>query len=529
MSKISSLRRSALAVIIFCLVINVGIVLAAWDKNPAPRIHLADEKIFNANRSGQSGVDGYDGYLRNVQGQKVHSSFMLNSNSCASCHLTHLGQGSQLLFQTSLYNTCTTCHFDPSMNTYNILNGGESGGRFYDGEFNMAGRTGASFHLATGQKKNSDAPGADTATAGWWDQSFNCGSCHAPHGAYSQRHLHVNPNGQAKRYYNIPLNLVDAAASRYRPASYDDKTPWLYYQSGSALAAHGVVVKNGAGESVTDQFFIHLQQGYVEITGSPGPGPYTVTFSQAVFVDIEVVPAGNGQGEETIYRSGTTNFCTACHTGYLGTQGGKTVTNHLTFSHVINEDLYQDYIGPGLIEPDGRLKLEKSRDLQEERLVCLTCHFAHGTDAAMMVDRNFEPMYTDSTNVPENTYLLRFGQQDGVWESCTVCHDAGGFSELEEEPTIESEPEIHEPEPGVELSEPTERELDVIDESNIEPDSQATPNESEPSEPEMKAIIKESETSEPEITTVDESEPVESEETTVDEEETANPPIEESG
>ncbi|MBS4029970.1 MAG: hypothetical protein KGZ63_00885 [Clostridiales bacterium] len=498
MSKIRSLQKSALAVIIFCLFINVGIVLAAWDKNPTPRINLADENIFNANRTGQSGVDGYDGYLRNVAGQKVHSSFMLNSNACASCHLTHLGQGSELLFQASLYNTCTTCHFDPSMNTYNILSGGESGGRFYDGEFNMAGRIGVSFHLTTGQKKISDAPGADTATAGWWDQSFSCGSCHAPHGAYSQRHLHVNPNGQAKRYTNIPLSLVDAAMSRYRPASHDDKTPWLYYQSGSALAAaHGVVILNNSGQAVTDQFFVHLQQGYVEIIGSPGPAPYTITFSQAMFVDIEVVPAGNGQVEETIYRSGTTDFCTACHTGYLASQDGKTVTNHLTFSHVINEDIYQDYIGPGLIEPDDRLKLEKSRDIQEERLVCLTCHFAHGTDAAMMVDRNFEPMYADGANVPENTHLLRFGQQDGVWESCTVCHGAGGFNEPAEEPVEESEPTAAEPEP------------------------EASVEESETTEPESEATVTESQTDEFMATVKDETE--ESGQTTVEEEEKADP------
>lgn len=475
MGKIGSLRKPALAVMIFCLFVNVGIVLAAWEKNPAPRINLADENILNANRSGQSGVDGYDGYLRNVLGQNVHSSFMLNSNSCASCHLTHLGQGNQLLFQASLYNTCTTCHFDSSMNTYNILSGGESGGRFYDGEFNMSGRTGVSVHLATGLKKISDAPGADTSVAGWWDQSFSCGSCHAPHGTYSERHLHVNPNGQAKRYYNIPLSLVDSATARYRPATHDDKAPWLYYQSGSTLAsAHGVVIKNNSGQVVTDQFFLHLQQGYVEIAGSPGPGPYTITFSQALFVDIEVVPAVTGQGEETIYRSGTTEFCTACHTGYLGTQNGKTVTNHLSFSHVINEDIYQDYIGPGLINPDGRLKLEKSRNLQEERLVCLTCHFAHGTDAALMVDRNFEPMYTGGTAVPENTHLLRFGQQDGVWESCTICHDAGGFSEPAEEPVIESEPA--EWDAGVEESEPSEPEP-VIEESETEPDLGANDNE----------------------------------------------------
>jgi predicted CXXCH cytochrome family protein len=183
-------RKPALALLLAFVMVNLGIVLAAglpWEgKNPVARLDLAAEGVFNANRTGHAGVDGFDGYLRNVGGQSVHQSFLLNTNSCASCHLTHTAPGEKLLFQRSVYNTCTACHFDGTMNTYDILReAGLAGGRFYDGDepfaFDVSGRSGVSFHLATGLKTTGEAPGADPSLEGWWERPFTCGSCPPRH------------------------------------------------------------------------------------------------------------------------------------------------------------------------------------------------------------------------------------------------------------------------------------------------------------------------------------------------------------
>lgn len=440
MGRTENLRKPAMAILIFLLVVNVGFVLASglpWDgKNPVARVDLAEEDIFNANRTGHDDVNGFNSYLRNLAGQGVHSNFQLNTNSCASCHMTHTGQGDQLLFQASVYNTCTACHFDTTMGAYNILTGEDrekkpaGGGRFYDGDFGIAERNGASFHLATGLKSIGDAPGADLSRAGWWNKSFTCGSCHAPHGSYSGRHMQFNPNGQAERFTNITLVAVDGEEDTYRPApSYHEQTPWLYYDRESVYGSvYGVEIKNGNNTVVTDEFFVHYRDGYVQKTGDPGPGPYRITFSRAMVVDIEVIPAVivNNQvmsDEQVIYRSGIVNFCTACHTGYLEevSMGGEAYlyTRHASFEHPINMDI-TGYVADGFIEdPDPRFKLETDRpwDGSEERLVCLSCHFAHGTDAGLILDKNFTLMYTGE-NAPSQTHLLRFGGR----QSCMVCH-----------------------------------------------------------------------------------------------------------
>jgi hypothetical protein len=421
-------QKRAILVTVFSLAFYLSLAHASglpWE-NPTPRIDLAAKGVFNANRTGHTNVAGFTGYLRNVNSQKVHSDFFLNTNSCASCHITHIGQGDGLLFQASVYNTCSACHFDSSMNTYNILTDSTlPGGRFYDEDFDMSGRSGVSYHAVTGSKTLANAPGADISTPGMWDKPFTCGSCHAPHGSYGRKQLNLNPNGKAKRYTDT-LTVTDATYVRYVPSTYTGKTPWLYYDSSStAFANYGLVIKNSLGETVTDAFFVSYRDGYVEKQGDPGPEPYTITFSQAVTVDIETVT--NNGVEDVIYRSGTTDFCGACHTGYLSTdEQGRTVTKHLNFTHVINEDLYASYISTGVISPDTRLRLEKARDTAEQRLVCLTCHFPHGTDTELMKDRNFQPMYTAGETVPTLTHLLRFGEKNGAWEACYTCHDTGG-------------------------------------------------------------------------------------------------------
>jgi predicted CXXCH cytochrome family protein len=120
---------------------------------------------------------------------RTHGEYQNNTNSCASCHQTHTGASKSLLFKDGVYNTCTACH-DGTLGFYNVFepsNAGTFGGTH---QGNM------SVHLADGSVQIKAAPGGNgAANTGSWVNEFNCASCHSPHGSYSDRLLHYNPNG----------------------------------------------------------------------------------------------------------------------------------------------------------------------------------------------------------------------------------------------------------------------------------------------------------------------------------------------
>lgn len=430
------------------LLLNFSLVFGStlWAGNPVARVIWTLESA-NSNLTGVGLSRAVYGvvYERNVTGQRVHSSFALNTNSCASCHITHMAPGNRLIFQRSIYNACSTCHFDATMNGYNVLTGimpggaVAGGGRFFDGDFAEAGsRSGVSFHQATGSLEHWRAPGSPyTSTSppplgSPWLQPFTCASCHGPHGTFSGRHLHFNVNGQALRTGPVELVSVPGEVYLIPIFPYNNRTPWLFYDRNSPLfGTHGLRIFNSESPArdVTAEFRINHQLGrvWLERPSEAEPGPYRITFSQATVVDIEVQNAGSNQ-ERTVYRGGVVNFCTACHTGYLQpiTVDGNTYlyTRHKNFEHPIDSDI-TPFINNGFItRPPDAFPLEQQGG--ESQLVCLSCHFAHGTDAALMTRSNLiDPAYPEgSTSIPPETHLLRYGSEaNDNREVCLACHN----------------------------------------------------------------------------------------------------------
>lgn len=461
MVRTDARRKPVMIGLALFLAANVGLVLAAglpWVSgvsNPAPRIDLAVYGIFNANRTGHQNVQMFaygeirmfDGYLRSVPGQLVHGDFLLNSNSCASCHLTHQAPGDNRLFQLSVYNTCSSCHFDDTNRTYNTLTGTVyrdsttlplPGGRFYDGDFatQVDGRAGVSFHLATGAVEHWQAPGSgigsrDALPPGSpWLQRFTCGSCHAPHSSYSGRAMHFNVNGRAPRFGPVALETV-AGEVYLVPSAHRERVPWLHYDPEHVLAAqHGVIIRNAANDDVTAAFRVHNQLGQATLfdAAAAGAGPYTVTWSQATVTGIEVQNAG-AVTEAVYYRSATANFCASCHTAYRSLspadpQAATFYALHAGFEHPIATDI-GPYVTSGFVNaPPAAFRLEESGG--QRRLMCLSCHFAHGTDTALMTRRNLsDPAYPGNTGIPPETRLLRFGNGElssPNREVCLACH-----------------------------------------------------------------------------------------------------------
>ncbi|MDF2946621.1 MAG: doubled domain protein [Bacillales bacterium] len=180
-----------------------------------------------ANQSNETGQVGAMGTLvKSLKGQKTHTDFQENTNSCASCHMTHTANAKQLLFGTSTQSTCLSCH-DGSLGFYNVKTGElythnapaelvaidpdfpsittadvvASNAGSFDRSVQDASMHNVDTHKALSVKA---APGGYYTGAeseltngekGTWGDEFSCASCHAPHGSYSDRLLHYNPNG----------------------------------------------------------------------------------------------------------------------------------------------------------------------------------------------------------------------------------------------------------------------------------------------------------------------------------------------
>jgi predicted CXXCH cytochrome family protein len=135
-----------------------------------------------------------DGTLESKTGtHRTHGEYQNNTNSCASCHQTHTGASKNLLFKNGEYTTCTACH-DGTLGFYNVFTGSDSAGTFggtHDGNMSV--------HLANGTVQIKAAPGGNRNAEedpehAVWTAEFTCASCHAPHGSFSDRLLHPNPN-----------------------------------------------------------------------------------------------------------------------------------------------------------------------------------------------------------------------------------------------------------------------------------------------------------------------------------------------
>jgi predicted CXXCH cytochrome family protein len=234
----STIYRSLFIISTIVTVIITGATIEARaEDDPGHRVNETNSN--DTGTLGQAGTKVKNIIESNGFAQKTHGDYKSNTNSCASCHLTHTANGDSLLIEQTVGATCMACH-DGSLGFYDVKSGKiftnsdvftiehrqmkfdhdndittpMEENHYLDEEMNLAegdtfqvGSTAGLFPNETDHSQSmhnvyddlelSAAPGGNIDGGGNWDKKFGCQSCHAPHGSYSDRLLHYNPNGMA--------------------------------------------------------------------------------------------------------------------------------------------------------------------------------------------------------------------------------------------------------------------------------------------------------------------------------------------
>ncbi|WP_404329908.1 cytochrome c3 family protein [Mesobacillus maritimus] len=379
--------------------------------------------------------------IKNVDGHKTHGEYQNNTNSCASCHQTHTSKGKQLLFADTTYQTCASCH-DGTLGFYNVFESGENADLDGAGTFGGSHANNMSIHQSNDTVQVKAAPGGNksSADAKTWGASFSCASCHAPHGSYSDRLLHYNPNGMAttpikdgedaltggKQIVLHDVTTTKPAAGVYalvketstteKVSDADEFAVKVYLYKGTTkqevpmlygYGSHGqphfthlayTHPTHGTGriEYGNADIYFSNEHGYFKALTKKGNEILTgstslkgqVSLAYVVKMDLQEVQDIDGLKiyknnqsaywtEKTLNNTGTTKdfvgqgvamseYCASCHTDYIAksssSSGIKSGTFEKAYRHTTNNASY----------------------------TCVRCHFAHGTDAEIMMDAQGE-------------------------------------------------------------------------------------------------------------------------------------------
>ncbi|MEH7304000.1 cytochrome c3 family protein [Neobacillus drentensis] len=256
----------------------------------------------------------------NTNTHKTHGNFQNNTNACANCHSTHNGENEMLVMKSSEYELCMSCH-DGTMGFYDVTKASEAG---IIGSHEMS----ASMHSVDSDLAVSAAPGAlvNKSTA-----TFECSSCHNPHGSANDRLLNETVAG--KQYggnYNVTivgytetitkLNSVPVGTKAIKLNLVEDPA---YADINSATGLSGLKIYKSSG-----------------IYNKPADG-----LTQAQVYD---------------YKLNYSEFCASCHDDYMKNRENGPRADGVHYTHTTNST------------KQGRS--------------CTACHYAHGTDITLLRD-----------------------------------------------------------------------------------------------------------------------------------------------
>lgn len=363
------------------------------------------EPNWNANETGQG--DSFEELIKTLDmldneghknDQKVHGSYQNNTNSCASCHQTHTASAQKILF-TDSSSTCMSCH-DGTLGFYDVMATGEE----YFASSSTAGTFGgdvernASAHNVKGNIQVRAAPGGNTNGSGTWTEAFTCASCHAPHGSYSDRLLHYNPNNMAntpvgqggRKLVNVPIVGAGQTSSADYYMVVEGNEMTLRDSDGEKVTDiwlnSGFVFKNSAGENITtrpggryglqnfdiDHHDAVVRSGHLPVSDLIGgtadiPRVFVIELPK----DESYVGATNLDWkhdlDQTLSSESTrqlSTFCGSCHQDYFKGSTSQQATSQW----------------------DPNFKYYGHTTANANERSCISCHYAHGNDVDIIVD-----------------------------------------------------------------------------------------------------------------------------------------------
>jgi predicted CXXCH cytochrome family protein len=398
---------------------------------------IAGEGLPNANDTAD-GVDTNDGSTagtvkKNLTGHNVHTSYQNNTNSCASCHQTHTSQGDQLLFADTVYNTCTACH-DGTLGYLNVFADGKTAKTTGAGTF--GGNHGASQHMANDSIKIAAAPGGNPDAASkvkgtQWGENFNCASCHAPHGSYSDRLLQYNPNGigampasqGGNQLENVPvvdtlptpatdavvlLRSVDAdgkvTVAQYNKSGtgYVKSTaPWLYgYDNRTNEKLYWTRLENATVGISSYNKNVYFDFEHAEVYSVNADGATILKTATKGFLARPVVVQMAKDGHNTVQSAYWLGAPIAQFEGKTAQElldlgykvdGTGKVTNVGVQMSKFCAACHTDYMTSSTNGTPSKSHFGSEYDAYRhsttsDSYTCVRCHFGHGTDAYIMKD-----------------------------------------------------------------------------------------------------------------------------------------------
>ena len=322
--------------------------------------------------------------------QKIHSSYSSNTDACASCHTTHTAVGTDLLKWTNIASTCIACHDGTVTTTYNVKAGtiGATGAKTSGGLFGVTEtktEPGLSNHNYLGVVSTGAAPGGNQAewvfdrkdNYGVWNIMLDCVACHEPHGlGGNSRILSPDPNGIALQNKVVGGSLTAVTANVEYSSPKQDWLKGYKYTPATNIYVGGSLVSTG--------YTINYLTGHVIFSPAlTGVNIVTADYVPALIVQMQV----NNKlavNESVTYTNGMNKFCGACHTDYdtsaQGAASGHTLTGlyRTAYRHGVGMTWNDGTRGTAVVA-SGILKFEGTTGTSGT-IMCLTCHFAHGTD-----------------------------------------------------------------------------------------------------------------------------------------------------
>jgi predicted CXXCH cytochrome family protein len=366
--------------------------------------------LMNANET------GFEGLSKKRSGQKMHGSYQNNTNSCASCHQTHTGEDQYLLFRDGTYSTCAACH-DGTMGAKSVFGAPTNAGTFGGSHANNM-----SVHLSDGSVDIKAAPGGNHSDTGKWGEEFTCASCHNPHGSDSARLLKADPAGWIKTENAIASGKTNGGMkftnrSIYEKASLPTSNVGDYILVRQTLADQAAVDANvffkraavPAGSVVISTYkWDYKGKKYIEDSSlwmrSDGGRPAVETQLKAG-ADVKKPTADFvfvwKDGFAYSKNSDTTAASINSATFLIGSAVDKVTNNYDYFDSAATgtyvkdsgvqmskfcASCHTDYLSATYSNETGVYTTAHRHQTDTDRLTCVRCHFAHGTDATIMKD-----------------------------------------------------------------------------------------------------------------------------------------------